>query len=54
VNATAKTMAFTVRYGDPNNGNDPLSFTELVRVTCGPIDQLALIQCHEAAQASKK
>jgi hypothetical protein len=54
VNATEKTMAFTVRYGDPNNGNDPLSFTELVRVTCGPIDQLALIQCHEAAQASKK
>jgi hypothetical protein len=54
VNATAKTMAFTVRYGDPNNGNDPLPFTELVRVTCGPIDQLALIQCREAAQASKK
>src|SRR5262245_3086520 len=54
VNATAKTMAFTVRYGDPNNGNDPLSFTEFIRVTCGPIDQLALIQCREAAQASKK
>jgi hypothetical protein len=54
VNTTAKAMAFTVRYGDPNNGNDPLSFTELVQVTCGPIDQLALIQCREAAQASKK
>ena len=53
VNATAKTMAFTVRYGDPNNGNDPLPFTELVRVTCGPIDQLALLQCREAAQASR-
>jgi hypothetical protein len=54
VNATAKTMAFTVRYGDPNNGNDPLPFMELVHVTCGPIDQLALTQCREAAQAAKK
>jgi len=53
VSASAKTMSFTVRYGDPNNGNDPLPFTELVLVTCGPIDQLALIQCREVAQTKK-
>jgi hypothetical protein len=53
VDVAAKRMVFTVRYGDTNNGNDPLPFTELVQVTCGPVDQLALIQCLEVAQTKK-
>jgi hypothetical protein len=45
--AIAKTVSFHVRYGDPDNANDPLPFGERVAVTCGPIDRIDRLRCRE-------
>jgi hypothetical protein len=45
-----KSISFTVRYGDPDNANDPLPFTKLVRVICSPIDSLTQLRCRESPQ----
>ena len=50
VSATQKGFSFTVRYGDPENANDPLPFTQMVRVTCSPYDSLQQLRCNEAPQ----
>ena len=50
VTASLKSFSFTVRYGDPENANDPLPFTQMVRVTCSPFDSLEQLRCSETAQ----
>jgi hypothetical protein len=50
VDDAAKSMTFVVRFGDPDNALDPLPFTERVRVTCGPIDQIEPIECTETLE----
>lgn len=45
VDASAKTMAFSVRFGDPQNGRDPLDFIQDVVVTCS----MEELQCRERA-----
>jgi len=47
MDAAAKSIAFTVQYGDPENGNDPVPFSERVRVICSPIDSLDQLTCVE-------
>jgi len=46
----ANSIAFAVRFGDPENGNDPLPFTAEVSVRCAPIDRIEQLQCSERAQ----
>ena len=43
VDASSKTMTFPVRFGDSQNGNDPVNFTQDVRVTCS----IETLQCRE-------
>ena len=40
-------ISFEVRFGDPQNGNDPLPFSENVMVTCGSIAPVDAIKCNE-------
>jgi hypothetical protein len=47
VDASSKTFKFIVRFGDPQNANDPLPFSERIQVTCGPIGAIEQIQCRE-------
>jgi hypothetical protein len=48
---TAKSVIeFNVQYGDPENGNDPLPFKQLVHVSCGPLNSVQQIRCTETAQ----
>jgi hypothetical protein len=47
VGASGRSLSFTVRFGDSDNANDPLPFSELVRVNCEPIDQIEQVQCRE-------
>lgn len=51
VDAARRSLSFRVRFGDPQNARDGLSFSQMVEVTCGPIDA-ARIQCQERAEAS--
>ena len=52
--ATHRAISFTVRYGDPDNGNDPLPFTELVNVTCSPLASLEQLRCVESARQERE
>jgi hypothetical protein len=45
--SAANTIGFRVRFGDPQNGNDPLSFSEHVLATCTRIDSIERVTCHE-------
>jgi hypothetical protein len=45
--AAAKSVSFRVLFGDPDNANDPLPFTERVTVTCGPTDRIDRLECRE-------
>jgi hypothetical protein len=47
VDAAAKALSFDVRFGNPDNYQDPLPFSEKVRVTCSPIDSFAALRCSE-------
>jgi hypothetical protein len=47
VGASGRSLSFTVRFGDSDNANDPLPFSELVRVSCEPIEQIEQVQCRE-------
>jgi len=46
----ANRLLLTVQYGDPDNVNDPLPFSQLVDVTCAPIDNIEKLSCIEKAQ----
>jgi hypothetical protein len=48
--SATKSISFTVQYGDPDNANDPLPFSELVLVTCAPIDRIEQLECRERAR----
>ena len=50
MDAAAKSIVFTVQYGDPENGNDPVPFSERVRVICSPIDSLDELTCVERSE----
>ena len=50
VDPARRSLSFRVRFGDPQNGRDPLPFSQMVRVTCGPIEA-ARIHCQERAEA---
>ena len=43
-------VSFNVRYGEPDNANDPVPFTQRVLVTCSPINQTERLQCKESGQ----
>ena len=50
MSAAAKRLTFAVRFGDPQNGQDPLPFSTLVGVVCEPADtpaRLAQLTCRE-------
>jgi hypothetical protein len=47
VDRVSNVMRFQVRFGDRENANDPLEFTEDVLVTCGPIDSFDDLKCTE-------
>ena len=47
VDASGRSLSFTVRFGDTDNANDPLPFSELVRVNCEVADQIERAQCRE-------
>lgn len=40
-------ISFEVGFGDPQNANDPLPFSENVMVTCGPVTPVDAIRCSE-------
>jgi|ERR1051326_9127813 hypothetical protein len=48
--AGTQSMLFTVQYGDPQNANDPVPFSERVRVTCAPIDSFEQLTCSESPE----
>ncbi|PYS52903.1 MAG: hypothetical protein DMG13_14785 [Acidobacteria bacterium] len=50
VDPSRRSISFTVRYGDPDNANDPLPFTQRVVVTCAPIDPVEQLRCRERAR----
>ena len=52
VDAAGRLLSFTVRFGGSDNANDPLPFSQLVRVSCEPIDQIEQVQCRERADVS--
>jgi hypothetical protein len=52
VDAAGRLLSFTVRFGGSDNANDPLPFSQLVRVSCEPIDQIEQVQCRERASVS--
>jgi hypothetical protein len=47
VDATRRLLSFTVRFGETDNANDPLPFSELVRVTCQLTDRIEQVRCRE-------
>jgi hypothetical protein len=47
VDSAGDSVRFRVRFGDPQNGNDPLSFSEQVAVDCSSIGSLDKATCHE-------
>ncbi len=47
VDPAARSLSFRVRFGDPDNARDPLTFSERVAVTCGPTDRIDRLQCRE-------
>lgn len=49
VDASGRLLSFTVRFGDSDNANDPLPFSELVRVSCELTDQAEQVPCRERA-----
>lgn len=40
-------ISFEADFGDPQNANDPLPFSEQVHVTCGPMMPVEAIRCTE-------
>jgi hypothetical protein len=50
VDAGSKSISFVVRFGDRENANDPLPFSETALVRCAPIDRIEQLQCFERAQ----
>lgn len=50
VDAAAGTLSFEARFGDPENRQDPLPFSQRVSVTCAPIDDPPQLQCREHAR----
>jgi hypothetical protein len=45
--AAAHSIAFLARYGDPQNGQDPIDFSEDVLTTCTPVDRPVDLRCRE-------
>lgn len=50
VDETSRSMTFLVRYGNVDPGRDPVTFSELVRVTCAPLTPVDRIQCRETLE----
>jgi hypothetical protein len=47
LDVATQSIVFAVQYGDSENANDPVPFSERVRVTCAPIDSLDQLTCAE-------
>jgi hypothetical protein len=52
VDRAGRSLTFTVRFGDSDNGNDPLPFSELVQVSCELVAHTEQIRCTERADGS--
>jgi len=53
VDVRSKAISFRVKYGDPENPRDPLPFSQVVNVTCAPIDDLKRLKCRELLMSNE-
>jgi hypothetical protein len=52
IDGASKSISFRVQYGEPDNARDPLPFSEMIMVTCAPIDNIETLKCVERALAN--